>query len=445
MKTNLLFLVLIVSQFNPSFSQQWQPLGTGLISLSTTQAANMMLIDSANQNLYVSGKFDRAGGFSVDNIARWNGTQWYSMGSEFEDTPVGTLIFFNNELYAGSYLDPEHGIGPMGKWNGSNWVPYPFDPSVIPFITSISDFAIFQNELYACGFVHYSVLDGRKGLVAKYDGVTWHVLKGGLYGNGGDALLVYNNELYVSGEFWLADSMPVSNIAKWDGTQWSDVGGGINQRVYCMEEYNGSLYAGGYNNNIYKWNGTLWEQFASTNSSIATLKSYNGDLYAGGYFTTINNDPINKIAKWDGSQWNRIASGTFNNEDSSGLYNGINDIEIFQGNLHAVGWFTEIDSVQANSIARWQIVSGIKNTSPIGCFRISPNPATDYFLLENLSQERDLELRIFSVTGSLISNQSLNNRLEKINLGDFPKGLLLYSISSNTEVIDRGKIINLTH
>src|SRR6185436_5126555 len=125
------------------------PLGTGLVSISdgTSQVAGPMLADSSGQNLYVAGSFERAGGVSVDNIARWDGTQWYRMGSEFEGTSTSALIFYNNELYVASHTDPEHGMGPIGKWNGTNWILPPTDTFFFP--VAINAFAVFHGELYA--------------------------------------------------------------------------------------------------------------------------------------------------------------------------------------------------------------------------------------------------------------------------------------------------------
>ena len=78
-----------------------------------------------------------------------------------------------------------------------------------------------------------------------------------------------NNELYVGGWFTTADGNPAGHIAKWDGTNWFDLGGGMgydfSDDVRCIVFYNGELYAGGYfdsagsvaASNIAKWNGTI--------------------------------------------------------------------------------------------------------------------------------------------------------------------------------------------
>ncbi len=56
--------------------------------------------------------------------------------------------------------------------------------------------------------------------------------------------------LYVGGEFTIAGDVLANNIAKWDGTNWSPLGsgmqGGGSTSVSALTVYNGELIAGGY-------------------------------------------------------------------------------------------------------------------------------------------------------------------------------------------------------
>jgi hypothetical protein len=45
---------------------------------------------------------------------------------------------------------------------------------------------------------------------------------------------VYNGELYIGGDFTNAGGIVVSNIAKWNGTTWSALGTGVNDKVYAL-------------------------------------------------------------------------------------------------------------------------------------------------------------------------------------------------------------------
>lgn len=61
-----------------------------------------------------------------------------------------------------------------------------------------------------------------------------------------DALAVFQNELYIGGWFLQQDGHAGNFIMKYDGQQFTSVGGGVNERVTALKVYNGELYVGGY-------------------------------------------------------------------------------------------------------------------------------------------------------------------------------------------------------
>jgi len=83
---------------------------------------------------------------------------------------------------------------------------------------------------------------------------------------------VDGNDLYLAGDFLYAGGLIVNHIVKWDGTHWSALGTGMNDRV-------------------------------------TTVAFHDGFLYAGGWFTTAGGVPANHIAKWDGTQWLALGDG----------------------------------------------------------------------------------------------------------------------------------------
>src|SRR5689334_24518190 len=48
-----------------------------------------------------------------------------------------------------------------------------------------------------------------------------------------NALLVSGSDLYVGGGFTNAGGVPASHIAKWDGSNWSALGGGLDNTVFA--------------------------------------------------------------------------------------------------------------------------------------------------------------------------------------------------------------------
>jgi len=92
--------------------------------------------------------------------------------------------------------------------------------------------------------------------------------------------LGHGTELFVAGGFDHAGGLPVRNLASWDGSQWHDVGGGLEGYPSVM-----SIYDDGSGPALY------------VAESI---------VLPGGRF-------LSAIARWDGTQWTRLPDiGRFN-------------------------------------------------------------------------------------------------------------------------------------
>jgi hypothetical protein len=139
---------------------------------------------------------------------------------------------------------------------------------------------------------------------------------------------------------------------------WSALGTGMNKGVTVTAlaiDSSGNLYAGGRfttaggvaANNIAKWNGSSWSALGTgTNGRIFSL-SFDGDsnLYAGGQFTTAGGVTANNIAKWNGSSWSALGTGTYDTVRALAVDSS--------GNLYAGGEFTSVGGTGANYIAKW--------------------------------------------------------------------------------------------
>jgi hypothetical protein len=90
--------------------------------------------------------------------------------------------------------------------------------------------------------------------IAKWNGSNWSSLGSGVGRNSQGypwvlALAASGNALYAGGYFSIAGGKAVHQVAKWDGTNWSALGSGINDfdlpRVGALAISGGSLYVGG--------------------------------------------------------------------------------------------------------------------------------------------------------------------------------------------------------
>lgn len=123
--------------------------------------------------------------------------------------------------------------------------------------------------------------------------------------------------------------------------------------------YDNALYAGGAfttaggnaANRIAKWNGTSWSALGTgTNGFLGALAVFNGDLYVGGAFTQAGGNSANNIAQWNGSSWSPLIAGLNN----VGLNASVSALTTFNGALYAGGEFTDAGGNEnADRIAQW--------------------------------------------------------------------------------------------
>jgi hypothetical protein len=183
--------------------------------------------------------------------------------------------------------------------------------------------------------------------------------------------------LYAGGNFQTAGDVAARGVAKWDGAQWTSVGGDFNGPVYALAVYddgNGAaLYAGGHfstaavgvpANGIAKWDGAQWAPLDSgTNNDVYAMTVFDDGtgmaLYAGGFFTTAGGVAADRIAKWDGTQWAPLGSGL-----DGGTVQALTTFDDGTGlALYAGGGFDTAGGMPANYIAKWD---GTQWWSPLG-------------------------------------------------------------------------------
>ncbi|MBK5283859.1 MAG: T9SS type A sorting domain-containing protein, partial [Bacteroidia bacterium] len=218
--------------------------------------------------------------------------------------------------------------------------------------TYVNAIAFYNGEIYAGGQFDSAGGNPIKG-IARWNGTTWSDVGGGVSGVLGEVifdLAVYNGELYAGGLFDTAGGVPANNIAKWNGISWSSLGAGVDYYVFALLNHNGELYVGGdfnysgsiFTNGIAKWNGVSWDSLGiGVGPGVRTLAVYNGELYAGGWNMIYLGS---SIGKWNGTTWSVVGGG---------IGGDVNDLCVYNGELYAGGWFAYADTTLAWNIARW--------------------------------------------------------------------------------------------
>jgi hypothetical protein len=354
--------------------------------------------DGSGPALYAGGDFTIAGGVTVNNIARWEGTEWSgTSGDAGVDGDVRSLAVFDDgsgpALYAGGDFTTAGGVtaNHIARWDGSEWSALSgpggtgvgggyYDPDVRA-LTVFDDGT--GSALYAGG--DFTTAGGvTVNSVARWDGTEWSALSGAS-GTGASgivhALAVFDDgsgpALYIGGMFSTAGGLYVNNIASWDGSEWSDLSGlswpGADGPVFALatsDDGSGpALHVGGQFttaggvtvNNIARWDGSEWSDLSGpsgtgADSIVRALAAFDDGsgpaLYAGGGFETAGGVTVNNIARWNGSEWSALSgpSGT-------GVSDWVSALTVFDDGsgpaLYAGGWFEIAGGVTVNNIARW--------------------------------------------------------------------------------------------
>jgi trimeric autotransporter adhesin len=357
----------------------WLALGQGL---SNDGGASALAVyndgKGGGPKLFAGGHFDEAGGLPAHDVASWNGSQWSALGKGFDEA-VGDIIDFDDgsggglSLYMAGGFTTVNGLVSRGivRWDGSalSGVGGGLDGAA-------GSLAIYDDgggsALFVGGaFAHAGGVPASN--VARWDGSSWSALGSGIDGVVA-ALAVWDDgsgpALYAAGDFSAAGGGSANNVARWDGSVWSPLGAGTDLDVSALEVFDDGqgggpalfaagtfFHAGGLSaKGIAKWNGSSWSPVGGGlgnfgANALAVFDDGTGpQLCVGGGFTVSTGAPFSYVARWNGVAWSSLGGGV-----SSQVWGlGVADDPSGAGMaLYAGGLFQKADGAPANRIARW--------------------------------------------------------------------------------------------
>ncbi|MFG0299151.1 MAG: GC-type dockerin domain-anchored protein [Phycisphaerales bacterium JB047] len=178
--------------------------------------------------------------------------------------------------------------------------------------------------------------------------------------------------MYTTGQFSIPGATGGSNIARWDGSAWQPVGGGlVGAYSNAIKAFNGDLIAAGYFDSangvagsakLARWDGTEWHSMDAQSeiflNSFWDLEVYDDgmtgeQLYIAGNYGDLNgNTALDHIAKWDGTTYSEVG-GTIGGAVPLIVLDLL--ASDFNGNnlLYAGGRFLTIGGVSALNVAVW--------------------------------------------------------------------------------------------
>lgn len=229
-----------------------------------SQTANIYALQAYNGNLIASGEFDRVGTRDISGVMQWDGTKWDSLSSGLSGNIAGTApimyphdmcLFGNDLIVAGNFLKAGGiTVNGIARWDGNQW--FSLGAGFNGVVYGVCE---FNGELYAGGDF---TMSGTTPLtyIAKWDGNSWvdpgfrMYYQNASYYSFIHTLKVLNNRLYISGGFDRVESgsqvYQCQAICAYDGSIVDTLGGGLpGKEIEGITWYNGALYAGGGINN----------------------------------------------------------------------------------------------------------------------------------------------------------------------------------------------------
>ena len=387
--------------------------------------------------IYAAGTFVTSGGPTINRVAQDTGGGWTTLPGDDTGIAPGASITVqdkipspgvygfalggNNWLYAGGqFVASDDTLNNVARWNGSDWVKmgnglritnsasgYVVQDMVVgnDFIGN-NDTNYADDTVYALGgFTHTCATlactaDGRLATgVAQYSQVddTWYPVGNGAMSATSQAFAgaYVDDTLYVGGNFSSIGSVSALHIARWNdaaGT-WAPLGGGLGiagNAVYAMAVHptTKDLYVGGTFGQasgypvasapgIIKWDYTddTWYSvgsgLASGNVDDIAFSLDGNTMWLGLDAGAVDGSSAGFVAQLTSSQlsspaattvtgsWNAITSGGVTGVGGPAAVGGVNqtsvravyaignDSAMFGGNFHTAG------AITAGRIARW--------------------------------------------------------------------------------------------
>ena len=252
-------------------------------------------LDDTAGPVYAAGTFIRSGSTTINRVGQWNGTAWTTLTGD--DTGIapgatrsvasgatnpgvyGMVLGGDDSLYVGGdFWGSDDTLNNVGRWNGSDWVRMGsglfinssdrLSGRVVQDMVMGNDFIGGDDTNYADDTIY--AIGGFGGIcadlacvspspfasgIAQYSNVTntWSPVGSGAplsTGNQVYAGAYIDNTLYVGGSFSSIGGVSASLVAKWNGSAWTQLGTGLGSAatsVYAMAVHpiTRDLYVGG--------------------------------------------------------------------------------------------------------------------------------------------------------------------------------------------------------
>lgn len=283
-----------------------------------------------------------------------------SLVSDFAALPDGRILVAGGFAGCGGVVSRSLAFY---RPTSNDWEAFP-SPAGSPALPTISRVTPSGSTIYVAGnFTSIAGVSARR--IARWTGSAWSEVAGGVNGAISDMLLL-GTDLYVAGSFTEAGGVAAHGIARFDGVQWHALGAGATNGLtlngqarfgHALAAIGSDLYVAGNFDaaggvpaaHIARWSGGGFSALGGgASAEILSLDHADGLLYAAGSFTAIGGVSANRVAVWDGAAWARLGS-----ESANGTNTVIDTLAVLDGVVYVAGPFTQTAGQPINRMARF--------------------------------------------------------------------------------------------
>lgn len=332
--------------------------------------------------LCVGGSFTHIGDLPAAGLARWDGTNWSSLGgglvlgdtweeqlsiSALAVAPNGT-VFASGAFAVEAVSNEQPGIA---RWDGNKWS-WLTDTNGKPRSASVTRQLApdSRGDVYAVDGSAVTYWDDHGLRVVGTATVSTYSFIEAL-------ALDADGALFVGGAFTNVNKVRASSVAQWDGQTWQALGAGLEGAVQTLlSDRPGQVYAGGYlvlpgtstPISVAHWNGLSWEPVGTQLPGLCRSLALGADgtLYAGVVDKDIHFVTSASVYAWDGTRWS-LLPGTWRLNYDGWTARGRDILNLTAGpanRLFLGGNFDPLPLSEASGLTQW---NG-NRWSPLGQF-----------------------------------------------------------------------------
>lgn len=294
-------------------------------------------------DLVAAGDFSHAGEIPVPGLARWDGQRWTAIGEALPFS-VLTLLATDQGLFAGGQSsDPNQ--SPLARWDGTRW-------TIIPGLKGIVYALALGGETLYVGGSFARVGDQQVNNIAKWDRDHWSGMETGVDSTV-TALAWFQGRLYVGGNFIRVGHIYSRSLAVWNGGNWEHFGSG-GSRIKAIVPYGrglaflGYFYDGTQGSELMVWDGSRFGLIPEAPIISYAVATSGDDIFVGARGGLINGRPEPAVSRWSAGIWTPLVTG-----QATDLNGSVADLADDGRNVYAAGSFSHAGTELMSYLARW--------------------------------------------------------------------------------------------